>query len=84
MQRKKMLPTPYLELNSVLGVLVDGIRNILGDNFVGAYLQGSFAVGDFDIHSDVDFIIVTEEELSDTQLDSLQGIHEGVYCLDSP
>jgi predicted nucleotidyltransferase len=49
-------PTPYPELNRVLKALVEGIQSILKDNFVGAYLQGSFAVGDFDIHSDVDFI----------------------------
>src|ERR1043165_513161 len=77
-------PTPYTELNSVLGVLLDSVREVLGANFVGAYLQGSFAVGDFDLHSDVDFIIVIEEELSDKQLDALQVMHERVYSLESP
>src|SRR6478735_2122255 len=57
--------TPYTELNSVLEELVTSVRSALGDAFVGAYLQGSFAVGDFDQHSDVDFIIVVKEELSD-------------------
>ena len=52
-------PTPYPELNSVLEDLVASVKATLGEAFVGAYLQGSFAVGDFDRHSDVDFIIST-------------------------
>jgi hypothetical protein len=38
-------PTPDPELNAVLQELVTGIRAVLGDNFIAAYLQGSFAVG---------------------------------------
>lgn len=79
-----IIPTPYTELNGVLSVLLDGVRDVLGANFVGAYLQGSFAVGDFDLHSDVDFIVVIAEEISDKQLDALQVMHERVYCLESP
>jgi predicted nucleotidyltransferase len=33
-------------------------RLILGANFFGAYLQGSFALGDADLHSDCDFLVV--------------------------
>ncbi len=54
-----VIPTPYPKLNDVLGILVSSIQEILKDNFVGAYLQGSFAIGDFDIHSDVDFIVLS-------------------------
>jgi hypothetical protein len=75
-------PTPYPDLNRVLQDLVDSVQEILNHNFVGAYLQGSFAVGDFDIHSDVDFIVVTEADLSDDQVSALQGMHERVYDLD--
>ena len=55
---------------------------VLGENFVGAYLQGSFAVGEFDRHSDVDFIIVVEEELSDDQVLALQIMHERIFNLE--
>ena len=55
------LPTPYPELNTVLRELVDRLQAALGDNFVGAYLQGSFAVGDFDQDSDCDFIVVVND-----------------------
>lgn len=59
-------------------------RDVLGANFVGAYLQGSFAVGDFDPHSDVDFIVVVAEELSNNQVGALQAVHERVFRLTSP
>jgi len=76
-------PTPYSELNNVLQELTDSAHEILGNNFVGSYLQGSFAIGDFDIHSDVDFIIVTEAEPSNDQVDVLQIMHERIYNLDT-
>src|ERR1700694_5066203 len=62
---RKTFPTPYPELDGVLQDFVESVQTVLGIKFVGAYLQGSFAVGYFDRHSDVDFIMVTEEELSD-------------------
>ena len=78
------IPTPYPELNTVLRDLADSVQNILGTKFMGAYLQGSFAVGDFDIHSDVDFIIVIQDELPEQQVQALQAMHERIYCLDIP
>jgi hypothetical protein len=77
-----MRPTPYPDLNAILRELVDGIQAVLGDAFVAACLQGSFAVGDFDLHSDVDFVIAIEEELSKDQVDALQILHERIYRLD--
>ncbi|UCD94944.1 MAG: DUF4111 domain-containing protein [Candidatus Zixiibacteriota bacterium] len=73
---------PYAELNAVLRELVSSVQQALGDNFIGAYLQGSFAVGDFDDHSDVDFVIVIDRELSDSQLRKLQSMHERIFNLD--
>jgi hypothetical protein len=78
------LPTPYPELNIVLRELVDGIQAALGENFIGAYLQGSFAVGDFDEHSDVDFIVVTGQDLSGEQVQALQVMHNRVYNITIP
>ena len=37
--------TPYAELNDVLRELVERVQVALGEQFLGAYLQGSFAVG---------------------------------------
>lgn len=78
-----MHPTPYQELNQVLDELVARIRQLLGDDLVGAYLQGSFAVGDFDEHSDVDFVVVVEYNLLPDQLAALQVMHDRIYALDS-
>jgi predicted nucleotidyltransferase len=60
-------PTAFADLNAVIGELVAATQAILGDNFCGAYLQGSFAVGNADIYSDVDFVIATHAEVSDDQ-----------------
>jgi predicted nucleotidyltransferase len=78
-----MLPTPYPELNAVLDELVTSARRILKDNFVAAALQGSFAVGDFDRHSDVDWVVVIERELLDAERSALQTMHERIYDLGS-
>ncbi len=74
-------PTPFPELNSVLEYLVHGATAALGDNFIGAYLQGSFAVGDFSEYSDCDFMIVTHDDLTASQLASLQGLHARIHEL---
>ena len=59
------------------------MQSILGDDLVGLYLQGSFALGDADEHSDVDWIAVVEAELSDEQVAELQSMHQRLYGLDT-
>jgi hypothetical protein len=49
--------TPYADLDRVLTDLTGEVRSILGDTFVGAYLQGSFALGAGDTDSDCDFVV---------------------------
>lgn len=75
-------PTAYPALNVVLEEFVWRARETLGDTFLGAYLQGSFAVGDYDEHSDVDWIVVVKQPLSDAQVDALQTMHGSVYDLE--
>lgn len=75
-------PTPYADLNGLLATFVVGVQEALGANFCGAYLQGSFAVGDADRFSDVDFIVVTEAELTVQQQASLQSLHSRLYALE--
>jgi hypothetical protein len=77
-------PTPYPDLNAILERMVDGSREALGDNFVGAYLHGSFALRGADERSDVDFIVVTREDLSLEQLEHLQTLHGELYRRPSP
>ncbi len=75
--------TPFPDLNAVLSELVAGAQAVLTDSFLGAYLQGSFAVGDFDQHSDVDFIVVIAQEPTGAQVAALQELHARLYHLDS-
>ena len=65
----KSIPSePYPELHPVLESFIVGVQNALKRNLVGAYLIGSLATGDFDLDSDIDFLIVTDAELSDAEL----------------
>ncbi|PWB71154.1 hypothetical protein C3F09_08170 [candidate division GN15 bacterium] len=74
--------TPYPELNAILRELVNSVRSILRDDLIGAYLQGSFAVGDFDEHSDCDFAIAVNQDLSNRQIQDLRSMHRRIYNLD--
>ncbi len=76
-------PTPYKDLNAVLLEMAQSQHGVLGDNLLGVYLQGSFAVGDFDEHSDVDFIAVIHEAISEQQLADLQQMHWRLFRLES-
>jgi Domain of unknown function (DUF4111) len=69
-------PTAFAELNGVLTELVDTARTVLADSFVGAYLQGSFAVGDADMFSDCDFLIPVRRPLTSTQEAGLRALHD--------
>ncbi len=60
------------------------MRDVLGDNLCGVYLQGSFAVGGADEHSDVDFLAVTEAPVGDEQRPALDAVHRRLYALPSP
>jgi hypothetical protein len=77
-------PTPYADLNAILADLVESARTLLADNFVGAYLQGSFALGDFDEHSDLDFMVVTNADIPPDQVPALQAMHDRLHALPSP
>lgn len=60
-------PTPFAGLNAVLDKLVTSVQAILGDNFLGAYLQGSFALGDrpdpwLRVHRPADPALVAETQ----------------------
>ena len=76
-------PTSDSDLNTVLHEFVTSVQAILGTNFVSAYLQGSFAIGDWDTDSDVDFLVVIEHEVSDADLSALQATHARIYKLES-
>jgi predicted nucleotidyltransferase len=70
-------PTPYPYVNDAVHLLLKNVRAVLKDNFVGLYLHGSLASGDFDPgHSDIDFLVVTERELSKATIAELETMHQ--------
>jgi predicted nucleotidyltransferase len=73
---------PYPELRKVLNTFVDEVAAELGENLVGIYLVGSIATGDFDLDSDVDFLVVTNTELTETNTKSLQEIQIKIHGID--
>lgn len=77
-------PTPDPELNRVLAAMAQGMADVLGDNLVGLYLQGSFAGGDWDAFSDVDWIAAIAQPLSEGQVAALQDMHRALYALECP
>ena len=79
-----VVPTVFSEFNDVLDDLVAGATAVLRENFCGAYLQGSFAVGDADEYNDVDFIVATHGEIPTQQLVALQAMHKRLHALDVP
>jgi aminoglycoside adenylyltransferase-like protein/nucleotidyltransferase-like protein len=82
-QALKRIPSePYPELRQVLETFVSGVQDAVNANFVGAYLVGSLATGDFDRDSDIDFLVVTDGELTNPQVESLRALHVAMHGLD--
>lgn len=75
--------TPYPEVNLVLDVLVPEIQAILSDQFIGMYLYGSLAYGGFDVDSDVDYVVVIQDDLSAAHFSDLQEMHARIATIDS-
>jgi predicted nucleotidyltransferase len=73
-------PTVFPELNRVLDELVSAARDAVGENFCGAYLLGSFALGDADVYSDVDFIVVTHRDIGVEQTRAIATGHARVHA----
>lgn len=68
-------PTPYSEVNALLYQVLSGVQPILQREFVGMYVYGSLATGDFDRASDIDFLIVTQQDISKAAVVKLKAMH---------
>lgn len=77
-------PTPHTSVNAFVAELHSRMTALLGDAMVGLYLDGSLALGDFDEHSDVDFVAVTRRRISQQTFLRLQAMHRELAQLDSP
>ncbi|MGB7538163.1 MAG: aminoglycoside adenylyltransferase domain-containing protein [Anaerolineales bacterium] len=72
------ISVPYPEVNSLLEVLLAGIRGVLRDHLIGLYLDGSLTSGDFDLASDIDFLVVTDVEVTQDQFTALRAMHDRI------
>ncbi len=71
-----MYPTPCFYVNEVLEYFKTRIQAVLGSRFLGMYLYGSLALGDFDPqHSDIDFCVVTDADVGEDIFDELKKMH---------
>jgi predicted nucleotidyltransferase len=77
-ERSAAPPTQFSDLNDLLEEFVARTSSILEDNFVGAYLTGSFALGGGDIHSDCDFLVVTYGRITTEQERALRELHDEI------
>ena len=73
--------TRFHDLDDVLVKLVEGVDDGLGENLSGVYLQGSFALGEDDEWSDVDFIAVTAEPIGERERPALDELHRCLFAL---
>lgn len=64
-----------MDLDAIVAALGEGARQALGDDLLGLYLVGSFALGAGDEHSDVDFLAVTADRLNPDQQTALDTLH---------
>jgi len=70
-------PTPHPDINALLNDLLSRVQELLGSRFVGLYLYGSLASGEFDPQrSDIDFLVVTDGTLSAGMLRAVASMHQ--------
>jgi hypothetical protein len=69
----------------VLEAVLAGARGVLRERFVGMYLHGSLATGDFNhATSDIDFVVVTDDELPDAVVAALGEMHVRLASSNEP
>jgi predicted nucleotidyltransferase len=76
MSSTKPEPSQFPDVNRVLRDLHRRIRDILDEQFIGMYLYGSLAMGDFEpSRSDIDFVVVTDNHLPVPIIEELESMH---------
>ncbi len=73
------------DVSAAVQELLTSVRVILGEHFRGMYLSGSLALGDFDPRrSDLDLVLITDADLTDTVFAALRDMHARFDAGDSP
>jgi predicted nucleotidyltransferase len=71
--------TDYADVDELLGALLSGVRDVLGEKLVGLYLYGSLVWGDFDHElSDIDLLAATTTDIDDEEFDALKRMHDAL------
>ena len=72
--------TPIASLNATLAEVARRLRAHHGENLVGLYVQGSFAVGDFDeATSDADLIVALDRDVPQARASPLRALHAELH-----
>jgi predicted nucleotidyltransferase len=71
------------EVDQLIEILLKSAKELLKDQWVGMYLEGSLAHHTFDRDSDIDFVVVCEEEVNASTFMALQNMHRQIATLDS-
>ncbi len=72
-------PTKFPELNRILNIFSERLQTVLGENLLGLYLQGSFVLGSGDLHSDVDFLAIIENDFDAEMVQKIEAMHQAIY-----
>lgn len=76
-------PFPYADVNVTLNELLTAVKLVLAESFVGLYLYGSLASGDFNpATSDIDFLVVTTDEIPTELVSELEKMHIRLWASD--
>ena len=78
---KIIAPPSYPEVDLVLAAMVPGLADLLAGDLIGIYIYGSLAYGGFDLHSDVDVLVVPREPIPVELFPALQVLHTRVAAL---
>ena len=74
-------PTQYRDVNVFLDLFCTNLQAVLADQLAAFYLGGSLALGDFNPqHSDIDFAVITREELPPDIVAALEQMHARLWA----
>ena len=83
MSVKSKNPTSFPEVNPILQEFLKSVQSILGCHIIGMYMDGYLTSGDFDEDSDIDFVVVTDEDIYGDLFLALQAMHDRIAAIDS-
>jgi predicted nucleotidyltransferase len=65
----------YPALDDALSAHAGRLRDVMGGDLIGVYTIGSMAIGDFDMTSDVDFVVVMANRPDDSTIEQVRAAH---------